>query len=376
MKKVFSIIIAVLIVAGGLVIFLSGQGVFSGIPSSVEPYNESGFFYFRLNPSEKKAFDLIMREIYEFPEKIAVNPLTQTELDNVFEAVLYDTTDLFFLDESCSMKTEGTKTYFIPSYLNTREEYLKKKEELDKQVNAIVTRAMEIEDEYERELFIHNAVIEGCSYINKSGGDASGAYGCLVQGKSSCAGYARAMKMIFDKCSVENHFALGETGNSQGGTDGHIWNIIKINGSFYHVDATWDDNDVLKESKYTYFNVDDKEIQLTHSVEKRFLGECTDRKDNYFVRNGLYLTEYNEKAGNVISQKLAEFADNSQSQLAVKFADEGLYKKALTELFEKEGVYRLLVRANMLCKKELITDKVRYLCDDTHHILRIVEYYK
>ena len=46
----------------------------------------------------------------------------------------------------------------------------------------------------------------------------------------------------------------------------HTWNIVRINGKYYHLDATFDNtlgND-KKEIRYDYFNLDDQQIFRDH----------------------------------------------------------------------------------------------------------------
>ena len=49
----------------------------------------------------------------------------------------------------------------------------------------------------------------------------------------------------------------------------HTWNIVRINGQYYHLDATFDNTlgkneDGLTSIRYDYFNLDDKNIFRDH----------------------------------------------------------------------------------------------------------------
>ena len=49
----------------------------------------------------------------------------------------------------------------------------------------------------------------------------------------------------------------------------HTWNIVKIGGTYYHLDATFDNtlgkhSFGAKEIRYDYFNLDDKNIFRDH----------------------------------------------------------------------------------------------------------------
>ena len=58
------------------------------------------------------------------------------------------------------------------------------------------------------------------------------ATGPLVYGLSLCSGYSDAMKIYLDKIGVTNY----KISNSR-----HIWNLVYVNDSWFHLDLTWDD---------------------------------------------------------------------------------------------------------------------------------------
>lgn len=59
-------------------------------------------------------------------------------------------------------------------------------------------------------------------------------YGALVEQKAVCEGYAQAYKHLIDQVGIENYLCTSLA-------LGHVWNILKIDGTLYHVDVTWDD---------------------------------------------------------------------------------------------------------------------------------------
>lgn len=64
------------------------------------------------------------------------------------------------------------------------------------------------------------------------------AYGALKYGKAVCEGYAETLGLMLTIAGVENERIAG-TITSSG--VGHAWNLVKIGGEYYHVDATWND---------------------------------------------------------------------------------------------------------------------------------------
>ena len=58
------------------------------------------------------------------------------------------------------------------------------------------------------------------------------AYGPLIEGKGICSGYSDAMAIFLDKIGVKNY----KVSNKE-----HIWNLVYLDSTWYHLDLTWDD---------------------------------------------------------------------------------------------------------------------------------------
>ena len=66
------------------------------------------------------------------------------------------------------------------------------------------------------------------------------AYGCLVNRCPVCDGYSYAMILILRRFDVEADLMVRMP--QSGESAGHAWNTVKVDGQWYHVDVTWDDN--------------------------------------------------------------------------------------------------------------------------------------
>ncbi len=59
-------------------------------------------------------------------------------------------------------------------------------------------------------------------------------YGALVKGVAVCEGYSKAYQYMLNQLGIENYLCSSQSLN-------HVWNIVKLNGKYYHVDVTFDD---------------------------------------------------------------------------------------------------------------------------------------
>lgn len=94
-------------------------------------------------------------------------------------------------------------------------------------------------------------------YINDSLGEyVYNIYGALQEGKAVCQGYAYAYYILLNNVNIENRMVVSNNMN-------HAWNMLKIDGKWYHVDVTWDDPawDILGRVRHEYFMLSDAAIK-------------------------------------------------------------------------------------------------------------------
>ena len=92
----------------------------------------------------------------------------------------------------------------------------------------------------------HRQVVKSTVYrLETDAGDDAGhvrtPYGVFVKGKSLCEGYARAFKAIMDKIGVPCVLINGVYRHGNNQEELHMWTYVKLDGSWYAVDPTFDD---------------------------------------------------------------------------------------------------------------------------------------
>ena len=80
-------------------------------------------------------------------------------------------------------------------------------------------------------------------------------YDLLVHGSTVCAGYAELYTQILNSAGVP---CITVTSDEME----HAWNLVQLDGSWYHVDVTWDDptGDIYGRVRHTYFLLTDAQI--------------------------------------------------------------------------------------------------------------------
>lgn len=77
-------------------------------------------------------------------------------------------------------------------------------------------------------------------------------YGPLVLEKGVCLGYATAFQLLMDMADIECITVIGAS--SMNGAD-HAWNMVRLDGSWYCVDPTWEEVNEDSSIKGLYLNV-------------------------------------------------------------------------------------------------------------------------
>ncbi len=203
----------------------------------------------------------LYRQIYANAQALTLSftpvvPVNTEQLKNVFEAVYNDHPELFWLETtySCKYLKSGSCVEISLKY-NETANYLSEAKQRFNAATAHVLAAVEtIEGTYQRERYVHDVLVQLVEYDANAAMNQS-AYSALVNGKSVCAGYARAFQHLMQQLNIPCYYCTGYTGED------HAWNIVNIDGVYYNADVTWADADSII---YDYFNKTDSEIAGTH----------------------------------------------------------------------------------------------------------------
>lgn len=100
--------------------------------------------------------------------------------------------------------------------------------------------------DYEKIKKTHDYLCNRIKYTLDGGPEKYTAYGALVEGKAVCEGYAIAFQRLMEAMGIPCYIATGVVKG-----EGHAWNLVQLNGQWYHLDVTWDDQE--NRIIYNYF---------------------------------------------------------------------------------------------------------------------------
>ena len=102
-------------------------------------------------------------------------------------------------------------------------------------------------------------------YSEDSVASSHSAYAVAYEGKGVCQGYALFAQKLMQALGLESMYVVGEVY-----TGGHAWNLVKVDGEWYHVDMTWNDPvpDRGNGVRYDYFLLNDTDMREDHAWQE------------------------------------------------------------------------------------------------------------
>ena len=237
-------------------------------------------------PDIEGATAVIINGLRNMEEQInlgAYNISTTDAIKLASELADIDNGDPYYVFSIWATKDDDQSTILEIDYQYTPEEAAEKRKQdaeeqaaVDSAIASCVTDGM---SDYEIAKALHDYLVLNNEYdMRYYSGNIPAisytAYGALVNRTSVCAGYALAYERLMDQVGIPCEYVTGMTTNGY-----HAWNIIQIDGEWYHVDVTWDDPTPDREGyvRYKYFLKSDKAMSRDH-VSWEASHTCTSTK--------------------------------------------------------------------------------------------------
>ncbi len=141
-------------------------------------------------------------------------------------------------EEEVNYLSQQEDREFFPAYVAVGSETGDDKTALADKVREVIAEVItESMTDREKAVALHNWIVTHAYYSF----DYSSPNGVMIHGTGLCESYARAYKLLLDEAGISSALIEGTTVNSKGITEAHMWNKVMIDGTWYHVDCTWDD---------------------------------------------------------------------------------------------------------------------------------------
>lgn len=221
--------------------------------------------------------------------------LKPDQLKEAYTNVLNNHAELFYVDSSYSYyylnASEKQIKSILPKYIASGEELEGMKNAFSTLTGEILSQVEDTWSDLEKALYLHDYL---CVYY---GYDTDykiyDAYHMLTEKKGVCQAYTQLYAYLLHQCGIKTDCALSEEMN-------HIWNMIFIEGNWYHVDVTWDDaltNDKDVPGRAYHKNFMRNETGIQETGHKGWVSNVTAASDAYEqafwkeVNNSIVYTE-------------------------------------------------------------------------------------
>lgn len=313
---------------------------------TLETVSDIYYAYHALNTQQQQIYLEILESLTNLETETKVSTVDKDVLDRIFTCVMNDHPELFYVEGyQYTEYTYGSSVAsltFSGTYSMTDAEVDSCRLLIDREVRECFSHMPQGADEYNTVKYLYEWLIKNTEY-DRDVEDNQNICSVFLQGRSVCQGYAKAMQYMLQKADISCLMLTGFTNGER-----HAWNLVRVNGNYYYLDPTWGDASYTYQGSasegssaptinYDYFLVTEDEMTRTHSFEKVVeLPKCTADKDNYYVREGLMFTEYDE-------QQLAQIFGSEEAKekdyVTIKCAGVGSYEKMMDMLIGSQKIF-------------------------------------
>ncbi len=327
--------------------------------------------------------------------EIKDNKMTEFDIKECINAYLYDNPEVFWIENLYGYAYTDKNTIIeFYSHLSTSEceAYITN---LNERIREILSKAQSAKNDYQKEKLIHDELLSGCSYKTGITGSGDGweyftTYGALVNGEAVCEGYAKSMQLLLTQAGLECTTVRGI-----GDGTAHLWNYVRLDGKWYHLDPTWDDNS--NEVTHEYFNMSTEQAERTHTISENvqslaqkqtdgeqidsgsdynfFIAECDSRNMNYYYVEGILIDTFDKKTDKTVVDAMVRAAKNGTMIVPIRFGGSKSFDEYMNDMFYDKPFkfYFYADQANKQLDKsqEISKDSISVLKNSEDKTLRI-----
>lgn len=200
----------------------------------------------RLNPNFKIKYTGSLENVEEF-------------LKNIVHKDIYVNSNISKVNWDITGSKAVVSINVNVSYIITPEKRILADKEIDNILSEIIEPYM---NNHEKVKAVHDYIVLNGKYDINSIYYSD--YDLLMEGTSVCNGYALLTYNMLQKLNIPVSLVSGTAAG-----EAHIWNMVKLDNYWFHLDTTWDDpipdSDTVS---YTYYMLTEKEISKDHTIDE------------------------------------------------------------------------------------------------------------
>lgn len=296
------------------------------------------YAYEHLDEQGQVIYDEMLTAILNHEEKIRLSTTDLELMRKAYTAVCGDYGGLFWVDGYVFTRyakgDELVSLEFAPKYTMSEEERKITQAQIDEIVEMWMNGISINDTDYDKAKYVYELLALNTEYVPNAT-DSQNIISVFIKRQTVCQGYACAVQYLLGQLGIQSVIV---SGTALG--DAHAWNLICLDGEYYYMDATWGNNGYRNQEgletsfiDYNYMAMTTAEMMMGHVPDSEIeLPECTAVMNNYYIKEGTYIEEWNQEQMGAI---LADAWMQGQV-VTLRFSDEILKKQAF-QYFIEEG---------------------------------------
>ncbi len=164
--------------------------------------------------------------VYEFH-------LSEGELFEIIDRVMKTNPDFYYVENKFYYTADATGVVreITPVYRYSAEEVRNIRNFCDNEIEKILFSVDDSMSDLQKVLTLHEYMCENFRYDDSF--ESGNMYDMLRTGKGTCQAFTLTYMELLSRIGIESSYAYSNEVM-------HIWNLVKLDGEWYHVDLTWD----------------------------------------------------------------------------------------------------------------------------------------
>ena len=287
------------------------------------------YYYQHMTKPQQAAYHAMKAGFAALSPSFSVSRLENRELSDIFFQLRLDCPEIFYVTGFSYRFYQGADhVELVPEYLFDKSKVKDHQKALAARVEKLARPAKNMAP-LEKERYIHDFICQNVRYDKLKKPYSHEIIGPLGQGVGVCEGIAKSVKILCDALGLWCIIAVSEANPEQGIKYRHAWNILKIDGQYVHLDATFD-NFLGRDGviRYDYFNLDDKRLFRDHQPVICPVPACAASDRFYYREAKLSFTKVEEVV------KRAQMAIRKDMPFVFHWRGGGLNRAILQEILK------------------------------------------
>lgn len=297
--------------------------------------------YVDLNPIEKKHYDKFLRAIQQGDNTVFAPGIFKINIvQRIITVIAYEHPEIFYVDFQhirCTSSPTGI-IYYI--------RYTVRPAMRESAIRNMEVRIKEIQQQIEIKhgdttadicRKVHNFLVKHVRYNYNAlrnpdkFPEAFTITGVFEQREAVCEGIAKAFMLLAERAGVKVYLINGTSSREGlGHSVAHVWNIVKIDNNYAHIDVTWDLSlsETSKIARYDYFMIPDEWIKVDHDFSSTI--KCLTDVETFFARKRCLID-----GSKILRNYLERELKNKSSKLYFKIVGENGIPNDITSKVQK-----------------------------------------